>query len=92
MKNLWQSYKQPTPNKWRKRGDWALIMAIVVLIVDYITPSISEIPGLNDGQRFWIAKLFGVVLIIYKFYTNTRKTGSVEPEQKVETQVPPVNL
>ena len=46
---------------------------IIIQIIDFITPFIADAPGLTEGQKFWVPKIFSMILIIYKFWTNTKK-------------------
>ena len=80
VKTVWENYKAPTPWKFRKIGDFALIM---VLVVNF---GLTTIP---DGilQAFTI-KLFmwgnSVLGFGIKLWTNTMKGPVPSPEDKVE--------
>lgn len=61
-----ENYKKPTPKKWRKMGDVALLLAIT------IEPAIQSMPLANLYAKEWIVWGFSTCLILFKFYTNTK--------------------
>lgn len=86
---LWDNYKKRTPKKWRIRGDFALLGAMIIQIIDFITPFIADAPGLTDLEKYWVPKILSTILIIYKFWTNTKKD---QPnEQNIEAASNPAN-
>ncbi len=66
MKRIVKNYQQPTPPKWRKIGDMALLLAIA------IEPSVQSMPLDNLVIKQWLSWSFTTALIIFKFWTNTR--------------------
>lgn len=71
LKQTWTNYHLPTPNKWRKRGDWSLIASMIILIFDFAIETIQNAPGLTENQIYYWAKLLSLFLIIFKFWSNT---------------------
>ena len=78
LKNTWVNYKKATPEKFRKKGDWALLVGVIALLaqlVDGILVLIENekiqvmLGGHVYAQVLTICTLFA---IIYKFYTNTK--------------------
>ena len=65
-KTIMQKYAEPVPAKWRKIGDMALLLAIAV------EPMVASIPLDNPELKEWIVWIFSTLLIIFKFYTNTK--------------------
>jgi len=68
LKKHIDNYKQPTPIKYRKMGDLALI--ILVTLQGIIAAAPSNI--LNEKQAFWIGSIITVLTVIFKFWTNTK--------------------
>jgi hypothetical protein len=59
-------YAEPVPAKWRKIGDTALLLAIAV------EPMVSTIPLDNPALKEWLVWIFSTLLIVFKFWTNTK--------------------
>ncbi|MFA6260404.1 MAG: hypothetical protein WC760_02980 [Bacteroidia bacterium] len=71
MKQLIENHRKPTPKKWRRIGDFALLLAIA------IEPIIKSMP-LEDGPlKNWMAWVMGALLIVLKFWTNTRTDRNI---------------
>ena len=66
MKKLVENYRKPTPNKWRRIGDAALVLAIA------IEPAIQTMPIEDMEVKNWLVWGFSTGLILFKFWTNTR--------------------
>jgi len=66
-KKLWIDYKSPTPAKWRKMGDFALLMLVTLQSIIGSTP--EEI--LSTKQSYWIGTVLTLVGVGFKFWTNT---------------------
>lgn len=66
-KQIIEDYKKPTDPKWRKRGDFALIMAIALQTLIATAP--EEV--LSTKQSYWLAGAITLVTTAYKFWTNT---------------------
>ena len=67
MKHLIENYKKPTPKKWRKIGDFALILIIV------LEAQLNAMPIVNEWAKWGIA----TALIAFKFWTNTRTDKNI---------------
>lgn len=65
MKTLIENYKKPTPPKWRKIGDFALVM-IPAMVVSVMNLEIE--PGLQK----LIVECLSLTLVAIKFWTNTK--------------------
>jgi hypothetical protein len=63
---FWDNYKKPTPAKWRKRGDFALLLLVA------LQPFILTAP-FNDVVKWYIEVIFTTLLVVFKFWTNTKK-------------------
>lgn len=61
-----ENYRKPTPKRWRKMGDVALLLAIT------IEPAIQSMPLSNVFAKEWLVWGFSTCLILFKFYTNTK--------------------
>jgi hypothetical protein len=61
-----KKYGEPVPAKWRKIGDTALLLAIAV------EPMVSTIPLQNPALKEWLVWIFSTLLIVFKFWTNTK--------------------
>lgn len=66
LKKIAESYQKPTPKKWRRIGDFALLLCIA------IQPSIDAMPLQDIQLKEWLVWGFSTFLILFKFYTNTR--------------------
>ena len=66
-KKLWIDYKKPTPEKWRKRGDYALLMLATIQVAIAGAP----IEVLSIRQSYWLSLILTLVGTTYKFWTNT---------------------
>jgi hypothetical protein len=73
MKSLWDSYKKPTPVRWRKIGDFALVMLPVIQVGLMGAPEGTFSPG----QQYWIGFASSILIPAFKFWTNTRKEISL---------------
>ena len=67
-KTIWKNYKEPTPDKWRKRGDYALVLLASIQIAIASAP--AEV--LTIRQSYWISLILTLVITSYKFWTNTQ--------------------
>lgn len=72
MKNVMINYRKPTPPKWRKIGDACLLLALVV------EPLVQSMPLQDENAKAWMTWGFSAVLIVLKFWTNTRTEGVAE--------------
>jgi hypothetical protein len=66
MKTIMQKYAEPVPAKWRQIGDMSLLLAIAV------EPMVASVPLDNPEVKEWIVWGFSTLLILFKFYTNTK--------------------
>ena len=67
IKQAWANYQKPTPVKWRKIGDFALIMLPV------LQGGLMGAPDLSDATKYYIGFIATVLITGFKFWTNTRK-------------------
>lgn len=67
IQKVWENYKKPTPVKFRKIGDFSLLLIPVIQI------GLAEAPEgvLEPSTKFWIGFVASIVLTIVKFLTNT---------------------
>ena len=77
LKAMINNYKKPTPNRWRKIGDY------ILLITGLIPIQLPMLP-IPDNQKVWIGAGSTFVGITLKFWTNTKKTPDPEPEPDIE--------
>lgn len=78
FKQMLDNYKKPTPNKWRKIGDYILVIQV------FVTSSLPTWP-LPEHQKVIIGSIVNFVGISLKFWTNTKKhpdEGANEAEKK----------
>jgi len=68
LKKHIEDYNKPTPSKYRKMGDLALIILVA------LQGSIAAAPAtvLNEKQSFWIGSILTILTVIFKFWTNTK--------------------
>lgn len=66
VKTMWAHYKKPTPLKWRKIGDY------ILLLTAFIDGSLPKWP-IPDEYKIWIAAGVSFIGITLKFWTNTKK-------------------
>lgn len=67
MNKIWENYKKPTPVKWRKIGDFALLMLPV------IQGGLLSAPNVTESQKYWIGFIASILIPAFKFWTNTQK-------------------
>lgn len=60
-----KNYKKPTPPKWRKIGDLAL------LLIPALMPIVAQ-SSLPDETKYWVGSILTIALIAVKFWTNTK--------------------
>jgi len=66
-KKLWIDYKTPTPAKWRKLGDFALLMLVTLQSIIAAAP--EEV--LSTKESYWIGVSLTLLVVGFKFWTNT---------------------
>ncbi len=66
---LWDNYKRATPVKWRKIGDFALIMLPVIQVGVMGAPAGT----FTVIQQYWIGFGASILIPAFKFWTNTKK-------------------
>ncbi len=84
LQKVWENYKKPTPDRFRKKGDWALVIGLIALLAQLVDAALLLLE--NDKVQAWLGDThYAAILsactlfaIIYKFYTNT------QPENKDE--------
>lgn len=74
-KKLWIDYKKPTAKAWRKRGDFALLMLVTVQGLIISAP--TEV--LNPKESYWLGGILTVLVIAFKFWTNTHTEDENNP-------------
>lgn len=72
MNNLIENYKSPTPKKWKKIGDFIMVVG------GGATTSVMGLP-LTDSQKLWIVWGLGMLTLIGKGLTNLVKADEVTP-------------
>lgn len=60
-------YWAKTPKKWRKRGDFALVLLVVIQTAIIGAP--QEV--LSTRQSYWLSLGLTLIVTSYKFWTNT---------------------
>jgi hypothetical protein len=68
MKNLWENYKTPTPDKFRKLGDWLLLIAGIGGIV---LSQLTLVPA-------WVGSIISLIGIIGKILSNFTSATTVK--------------
>jgi hypothetical protein len=67
-----ENYKKPTPPKWRKAGDFALI-ALPVL-----EAQLNTMPDINEWYKWTLM----TTIILFKLWTNTQVENNENNESK----------
>lgn len=67
MSNIITHYWSPTPKSWRKAGDVALLILLAW------QPMIMNSPY-SEKFNWWANLIVSTLLVIFKFWTNTKKT------------------
>lgn len=70
LKKSWENYKRPTPQKWRKAGDIALLLLLAW------QPMVISAP-FDDTVRWFLDVGVTTGLVLFKFWTNTNKEESI---------------
>jgi hypothetical protein len=65
LKTLKRKYSDPTPRHWRKIGDFALILMVV------IEGYLPQLP-LSESQHSWATFAVALLGASIKFWTNTK--------------------
>lgn len=65
--NFIENYKKPTPVKWRKRGDFAILAAI---IINLIRPLLGDNPELLEAFNELAPNLISALLMLFKLWTS----------------------
>lgn len=66
LNKQWENYKKPTPVKWRKKGDYALVLLMA------LQPFLMTAP-FSDKVKWYVDVIFTFLLVSFKFWTNTKK-------------------
>ena len=79
MRNLkiFKNYSKPTPLKWRKRGDFAVITAI---IMNFIKPIMDSNPTMAEDVDKLIPSIISILALIFKLWTSSRVVKEDESE------------
>lgn len=72
MRQAWENYKKPVPIKWRKIGDFALVIST------FLSGSIMGLP-LPDSEKLWIIFILNFISTCLKFWANTKKDPDPNP-------------
>jgi len=77
MRNLkiFKNYSKPTPLKWRKRGDFAVITAIIMTL---FKPLIDSNPIIADEAEKLVPSVISVVMLLFKLWTSTHSVKEDE--------------
>jgi hypothetical protein len=67
-------YKKPTPVRFRKMGDFALLM--LVTIQSAIAAAPEEI--LSTKQSYWLGTIMTLIVVGFKFWTNTQTDENMD--------------
>jgi hypothetical protein len=70
MKNTISNYMKPTPAKWRKIGDFVLIIQAV------LSANIPALP-IAENKKIWAMLVVNLIGTTVKFWTNTKKEDEV---------------
>lgn len=81
LKSMISNYKKPTPKKWRKIGDY-------VLLVTGLVPMQLPLLPIPDNQKVWIGAISTLLGITIKFWTNTKKDPEVMFEEENGNEQP----
>lgn len=80
LKSMMQNYKKPTPNKWRRVGDYVLILQV------FITGQLPAWSFLPDHTKVIVGSVVNLLGVSIKFWTNTKKDDdSVENTEANKT-------
>lgn len=66
---MWARYKQPTHPKWRKIGDY------ILLVTGFVTASLPTWSFISAENKVIIGAITGFVGMTLKFWTNTKGKG-----------------
>lgn len=66
---MWARYKEPTHPKWRKIGDY------ILLLTGFITTSLPTWTFLSAEHKVIVGAITGFVGMTLKFWTNTQGKG-----------------
>ena len=74
LKSMIQNYKKPTPIRWRKIGDYILVITGLVQ---------TQLPMLPfaDNVKMYVGMAVNFIGISLKFWTNTKKDDDTLPEE-----------
>jgi hypothetical protein len=67
LNKVWEDYKKPTPPKYRKIGDFALLL--IPTIEAALATAPSEVMG--EISKFYVGFACSVILVGIKFFSNT---------------------
>lgn len=85
MKSIKQhiiDFKKPTPARWRRVGDLALLLLIG------LQTSIAAAPEevLSTKQSYWLGTIMSLLLITFKFWTNTRTDEDMDNNSPINRE------
>lgn len=69
MTKVWENYKKPVPIKWRKVGDFALVVST------FLSGSIMGLP-ISEHTKLWAIFIIGFISTCLKFWANSKKDES----------------
>lgn len=84
LKSMINNYKKPTPVKWRKIGDYILVVQV------FITGSLPTWP-LPENQKVIIGSIVNFIGVSLKFWTNTKKHPE-DPAENTDASKPEGNI
>ena len=66
MMKIFENYKKPTPAKWRKIGDYVLVLQM------FLSANIPALP-IPENTKLWVMLAVNFIGTTVKFWTNTKK-------------------
>lgn len=67
MTKAWENYKKPVPVKWRKIGDFALVIST------FLSGSIMGLP-IDEHYKLWTIFVLNFISTCVKFWANSKKS------------------
>lgn len=76
MKTVWENYKKPVPVKWRKIGDFALVVST------FLSGSIMGLP-IDEHLKLWTIFVLNFISTCVKFFANTQKDEEITKDRDI---------
>lgn len=86
MKKVWEDYKKPVPIKWRKIGDFSLVVST------FLSGSLMGLP-IDEHQKLWSIFILNFISTCIKFFANAQKESSniINNQRDEEASSDPAN-